>query len=73
MIFTIVFAIISVLLVTVILLQQKNSSLGSMVGADAQQEVATTRRGAEAFLHKVTIGLVVLFAGGAIYGMIFLS
>ena len=44
-----------------------------MVGADAQQEVATTRRGAEAFLHKVTIGLVVLFAGGAIYGMIFLS
>ena len=63
------FAIVSILLVGVILLQQKNSSLGSMMGGDAGDEMAQTRRGADKFLHILTIALAVLFVGGGLYAM----
>jgi protein translocase SecG subunit len=64
--------IVSILLIGVILLQQKNSSLGAMAGQDAGEEMAQTRRGAEKFLHQMTIALAILFAVGGIYAMLFL-
>ncbi len=70
--FDIAFGIVCVLLVIVILLQQKNSSLGSMMGGDAGDEIAQTRRGADKFLHQATVTLGCLFAGGAVYAMFFM-
>jgi len=64
--FTIAYAVVAFLLITVVLLQQKNSSLGSMMGADAGDEMAQTRRGTDKFLHRATIVLSVLFALGGI-------
>ena len=68
---TIFFIIVSILLIGFILLQQKNSSLGSMGGADSGDEMVQTRRGADSFLHVGTIILAVLFAGGGIMTMVF--
>ncbi len=62
---------ISVLLIAVILLQQKNSSLGSMMGGDAGDEIVQTRRGADKVLHILTIVLGVCFVGGGVYAMFF--
>ena len=64
--FQIFFTIVSVLLVLVILLQQKSSSLGSMMGADSGDEMVQTRRGADRFLHLATIALALAFAGGGL-------
>lgn len=69
--FTIFMVTVSICLIGVILLQQKSSSLGSMSGEDAGEEIAQTRRGAEKFLHQITIFLVVLFTITAIYKMLF--
>lgn len=70
--FQIYFTVISVALIAVVLLQQKSSSLGSMMGgSDGGDEMVQTRRGADVFLHRATLVLGVLFAGGAIYAMIF--
>lgn len=67
--FKIFFTVISVLLIVAIILQQKNSSLGSFMGQDAGDEIVQTRRGAESFLHKASIVLSILFLGGGIYAM----
>ena len=69
MYFKLFFGIVSVLLVAVILIQQKNSTLGSMMGGDAGDEIAQTRRGADKFFHRMTIILGVLFVGGGLYSM----
>lgn len=69
--FEIVFMAISIMLVGVVLLQQKSSSLGSMMGADSGDEMVQTRRGADKFLHQATIILALLFALGGIYAMVF--
>ncbi len=70
--FTIFMIVISISLIGVILLQQKDSALGSMGGQDSGgEEIAQTRRGAEKFLHQMTIFLVLIFVGGAIYKMFF--
>ncbi|MBT3349280.1 preprotein translocase subunit SecG [bacterium] len=63
------FIVVSVLFMIVVLLQQKNSSLGSLMGADSGDEIAQTRRGAEKFLHQATIVLAVLFIGGGMWAM----
>ncbi|HEY5714527.1 MAG TPA: preprotein translocase subunit SecG [Candidatus Gracilibacteria bacterium] len=66
----ILFAVVSVLLIIVVLLQNKNSSLGSMMGQDAGDEMVQTRRGAEKVLHQATIILALLFVGAGIYFML---
>jgi len=63
------FITVSVLFIIVILLQQKNSTLGSMMGGSSGDEIAQTRRGADKFLHKSTIILSLMLFGGAIYVM----
>jgi protein translocase SecG subunit len=63
------FIAVALLFITVVLLQQKNSNLGSMMGADSGDEIVQTRRGADRFLHRATVVLAVLFLGGGIYVM----
>lgn len=69
--FQVIFILVSVLLVAVILLQQKNSSLGSMMGMDANEDIVQTRRGGEKLLHQATIVLSALFIGLGLYAMFF--
>lgn len=57
----IVQTIISVLLIIVILLQHKGAGLGAGFGGGGGGPVVTTRRGVDLFLHKITIGLAVVF------------
>lgn len=51
--------ILSVLLIITILLQSKGDGLGAGFGGSSS--IMTTRRGVDAFLHKATIVLAILF------------
>lgn len=66
--FNILFTVISILLIVVILLQQKHSGLGALMGGSGE-EMAQTRRGADKFLHQVTVVLSILFLAGGFYSM----
>ncbi len=68
--FKIFFLTVTVLFIAVVLVQQKNSTLGSMMGGDGGDEMVQTRRGAERFLHRLTIILAVLWVGGGLYAML---
>ena len=61
---------LSILLVIVILLQQRGSSLGGAFGGDNFSATFHKRRGAELFLFKVSIALAILFAGSAFLGLL---
>lgn len=63
--------VISVLLIGAILLQQKGGGLGSAFGGDGQ--VYRSRRGIEKILFIVTIVFAVLFIGGSLASLIFIS
>ncbi|MEK9175778.1 MAG: preprotein translocase subunit SecG [Patescibacteria group bacterium] len=63
--------VISVLLIGAILLQQKGGGLGSAFGGDGQ--VYRSRRGIEKALFVLTIIFVILFIGGALASLIFIS
>ena len=56
--------VISILLIVVILMQQKGSGLGSAFGGDSA--VYRTKRGAEKFIFRLTIILAVLFLATAL-------
>jgi preprotein translocase subunit SecG len=64
LIFPIIQMILSVLLITAILLQQRGSGLGAAFGGGS--EVFRTKRGVEKLLHYVTIAIAILFFGNAI-------
>lgn len=53
--------ILSILLVSAILLQQRGSSLGGAFGGDNFSSAFHKRRGAEEFLFKFTIVIGILF------------
>jgi protein translocase SecG subunit len=53
--------ILSILLVAVILLQQRGSSLGGAFGGDNFSASFNKRRGAEQFLFQLSIGIAILF------------
>ena len=53
--------ILSILLVAVILLQQRGSGLGGAFGGDNYSSAFHKRRGAELFLFKLSIGIAILF------------
>lgn len=55
----------AILLVTVILLQQRSSGLGGAFGGD--DTVFTSRRGAEKSLHRLTILLGIVFVALGLY------
>ena len=51
--------VLSILLIVVILLQQRGSGLGGAFGGDSS--VYSTKRGVEKILHTATIVLAILF------------
>ena len=59
--------IISILLITAIMLQQKGSGLGAAFGGDSA--VYRTKRGAEKFLFRATIALSALFLISALINL----
>ena len=61
--------ILSILLVAAILLQQRGSSIGGAFGGDNFSATYHKRRGAELFLHKLSIILGILFVASALIGM----
>lgn len=62
------FIVVSVLLIGVILLQQKGAGLGSMMGGDSGEDLVRTRRGADKFLHQATVLLsILLLVGGIVF------
>jgi len=67
--FKIFYIILTCLFIGVILLQQKNATLGSMMGGDAGDDMVQTRRGADKVLHQITIALAILFLAGGLYAM----
>lgn len=60
---------LSILLIAVILLQQRGGGLGSAIGGSAEQ-FYSTRRGIEKFLFAATIVIAVLFLTAAIIRII---
>ena len=62
--------ILSVLLVTAIILQQRGSSLGGAFGGDNFSSAFHKRRGAELFLFKFSIGIAILFVLSALVNVI---
>ena len=63
--------IIAVLLIVCVLLQQKESSLGSMAGTDTGSQIVQSRRGPEKVLHLTTIVLFALFLALGLVTMVF--
>jgi preprotein translocase subunit SecG len=61
--------ILSVLLVTAILLQQRGSSLGGAFGGDNFSASFHKRRGAELFLFRCTIVIAILFVLSALVSL----
>ena len=64
LILAIIQIVLSVLLVTAILLQQRSSGLGAAFGGDSN--VFRTRRGVEKMLSYATVGIAILFFANAI-------
>jgi len=67
-ILNIVQIVISVLLIAVVLFQQKSTTLGGAFGGDST--TFTTKRGPERVLHIATIVLSVIFVGLAIVNVV---
>lgn len=62
--------ILSILLITVILLQQRGSSLGGAFGGDNFSAAFSKRRGGELFLFRTSIVLAVLFVLSALLNIV---
>lgn len=60
--------VLSGLLIAVILLQQKGSSLGAAFGGGS--DVFRTKRGVENILHYATIAIAILFFGNALLTLV---
>lgn len=60
---------VSVLLVVIILLQQRGTAIGSFMGGGGESYMA--RRGAERYLLWATIFLMIAFVGLAIASLVF--
>ncbi|MFA6429396.1 MAG: preprotein translocase subunit SecG [Patescibacteria group bacterium] len=60
--------IVSILLITAILLQQRGSGLGAAFGGEGN--VFRTKRGLEQGLYYATIALAALFVGIAVLNMV---
>ena len=61
--------ILSIVLITAILLQQRGSSIGGAFGGDNFSATFHKRRGAELFLYKLSIIVAILFVASALLSM----
>ena len=62
--------VLSLLLVTAILLQQRGSSMGGAFGGDNFSATYHKRRGAELFLFKTSVFLGIVFAASAFLSIV---
>lgn len=62
--------ILSILLITAILLQQRGSSMGGVMGGDNFSASYHKRRGAELFLFKASIILSILFVASTLLSLV---
>ncbi len=62
--------ILSILLVTAILLQQRGSSMGGAFGGDNFSAAYHTRRGAELFLYRLSIVVSILFVASSFLSIV---
>ena len=69
MILNIIQIIVSIILIAVILLQQRGTGLGAAFGGEGN--IYRTKRGLEKSLHIVTIILVVIFLATAVLNMLY--
>lgn len=67
----ILLSIISILLISAILLQNRGTGMGSAFGGEGN--VYRTKRGAEKVLFQGTIVLAVIFFGIALYNALFIA
>lgn len=67
-ILSVLHAVFGVLLITVVLLQQKGVGLGAAFGGSSN--IYSTKRGIDKTLYRATIGLSVLFFGTALLGVL---
>ncbi len=63
MIISIFQIIISVILIVLILLQERSSGLSGMFGGGGEGEFYQKRRGLEKMIFRATVVLVIIFAG----------
>jgi preprotein translocase subunit SecG len=63
-------AVLSLLLILGIVLQQRGANLGGAFGGDNFASTFYKRRGAEKFLFQATIVLAVLFVAAAVLGFL---
>lgn len=63
--------VLSVIMVALILIQHSDESLGSAFGASGSEGQYRTRRGAELYVFRATIVVVVLFVLSAIANIIY--
>ncbi len=69
MIVNIIQIIIAVILISVILLQQRGTGLGAAFGGEGN--IYRTKRGLEKSLHVVTIILAIIFLGTALFNVLY--
>lgn len=62
--------ILSIILVSAILLQQRGSSIGGAFGGDNFSATYHKRRGAELFLFRLSIVVSILFVASAFLGLL---
>lgn len=62
--------ILSILLVTAILLQQRGSSMGGALGGDNFSATFHKRRGAELFLFRLSVVLAILFVASTFLSLV---
>ena len=62
--------ILSILLIAAILLQQRGSSMGGVLGGDNFSAVYHKRRGAELFLFRISVVLSILFVASALLSLL---
>lgn len=67
-IYNIIQLVLSVILIVIILLQQKGSGLSGVFGGSSN--VYSTKRGVDKILHFATIGLSIIFFGVALLRLI---
>ncbi len=62
--------VLSILLIAAILLQQRGSSMGGVMGGDNFSASYHKRRGAELFLFKLSVVLAILFVTSALLSIV---
>ncbi len=69
MILNIIQLVLSILLISIILIQSRNGGLGSVFGGN--DNIQTTRRGVEKKMHYTTIAIAVAFFATSLINVLF--